>query len=82
MTSEELSELSDQELLIQAKKMKTNSFTNALLVGFLFGIIIYSILVSSVGLFTLIPLLFAFKIINQDKNNTALKNQLKERNLS
>ena len=81
MTHKELSELSDQELLDKAKKLKSSAITNAVLIGFMIGIIIYSILKNSIGFFTLIPLFFAFKIFNKSKNNEALLRLLKERNL-
>lgn len=82
MTKTELAKLSNEELLKKAKKMKSTSQINALLVGVLIGIIIYSILKSTIGLFTLIPLFFAYKLINGSKNNSALKEILKERNLT
>ena len=81
MTHKELSELSDQELLDKAKKLKSSDITNAVLIGFMIGIIIYSILKNSIGFFTLIPLFFVFKIFNKSKNNEALLRLLKERNL-
>ena len=62
MEEKELSELTDQELLDKAKKMKSTSITNAVLIGFLIGIIVYNIAVNSLGFFTLIPLFFAYKI--------------------
>jgi hypothetical protein len=56
--------------------------------GFLFGIIMYSILVNSIGFFTLIPLFFIFKLYNNSKHNEAslkrnedLEKLLKERKL-
>ncbi len=79
MTPKELSELTDQELLDEAKKVKSNSITNALIIGFLIGIIIYSVVKNSLGFFTLIPLFFIFKVFN--KNNKALEKLLKERKL-
>ena len=39
MTQKELSELTDQELLDKAKKMKSTSMTHALLIGAMIGII-------------------------------------------
>ena len=64
MTQKELSELTDQELLDEAKKMKSTSITNAAFIGFLIGIVIYSIVKNSWGIVTLIPLFFAYKLIN------------------
>ena len=68
MKQKELPELTDQELLDKTKKMKSTSIINATLIGFMIGIIIYSIMKNSVGFFTLIPLFFVFKLINNSKN--------------
>lgn len=81
MTKEELSELSDEELLAKGKKLRSNSIMSAGLIGFAIGIIIYSIAQNTVGLFTLIPLLFILKLLNNPKENKALKEVLIERNL-
>lgn len=82
MKEKKLSELTDQELLQEAKKMKSTSITNAILIGFFIGIVFYSILKNSLGFLTLIPLFFAYKLINNSKyNNKELENLLKERNL-
>jgi hypothetical protein len=82
MKQEELSELTDQELLDEAKKMKSASILYAVLIGFMIGIVIYSIWVNSIGLFTLIPLYFIFKVFHNPKKDKALKKLLKERNLN
>ncbi len=79
MKQKELSELTDQELLDEAKKMKSTSITNALFIGFM--IVIYSIVKNSIGFFTLIPLFFAYKLVKNSKNNKPLEKELKARNL-
>jgi len=82
MEQRKLTELTDQELLQEAKKLKSASITNAVLIGFLIGIVFYSIVKNSLGFFTLIPLFFAYKLTNNSKNNNKeLENLLKERNL-
>lgn len=82
MEKKELSQLTDEELLQEAKKFKAASITNALLIGFLIGVIFYSIIKSTVGLFTLIPLFFVYKLITNSKyKKEELENLLKERNL-
>ncbi len=81
MTQKELSELTDQELLDEAKKMKSTSITNAVLIGFTIGIIFYSILKNSWGIVTLIPLFFAYKLVKNSKKNKPLEKELKERKL-
>ncbi|MBN7800515.1 FUSC family protein [Algoriphagus aestuariicola] len=79
----ELDALSDQELQAEAKKLKSFSLTNAVFIGFLAGIIFYSIAKSTWGLFTLIPLFFIYKLVNDPKNLRAkiLDKVLQERNL-
>ena len=81
MTYEELSALTDQELLEKAKKMKSTTIINALLIGFMVGIIIYSVVKNTLGFFTLIPLYIVYKLVNNSKNEKELKRLLKERNL-
>ena len=83
MQQKELSELTDQELLVEAKKMKSFSIINALIIGFLLGIVIYSFAKNTWGTLTLIPLYFVYKIINDPKNKRRkdLEKILKERNL-
>lgn len=81
MKQKELTQLTDQELLEKAKKMKSRTVINALLIGFMIGIIIFSILKSTVSLFTLVPLFFIFKFVNNGKDDEALKAALEERNL-
>ncbi len=82
MTQKKLTELTDQELLQEAKKMKSTNITNAVLIGFLIGVVFYSIVKNSIGFLTLIPLFLAYKLTNNSKyNNKELENLLKERNL-
>lgn len=79
----ELASLSDQELQAEAKKLKSFSLINAVFIGFLAGIIFYSIAQSTWGLFTLIPLFFIYKLVNDPKNLRAkiLDKVLQERKL-
>ena len=81
MTQKELLKLTDQELLDEAKKIKSTSIINALLIGFMVGIIIYSAVKNNLGFFTLIPMFIIYKIFNSSKKHDALKKILKERNL-
>lgn len=83
MVNKELSELTDQELLDEAKKMRSFSITHALFIGFLAGIIVFSIAKNSWGMLTLIPLFLIYKLVNDPKNkrNKELKEILKERKL-
>ena len=79
---EELSKLTDEELLEKAKKLKSNKITHAFLIGFMVGIIIFSAATNSIGFFTLIPLFLIYKFTqNPHDYEQNLKALLKERNL-
>ena len=81
MTKNKLSELSDQELLAEAKKNKSTNIINAFIIGFLIAVVAYSIIVNSFGFLMLIPLFIIYKILNKPKNDKELEKLLKERNL-
>lgn len=81
MNQKELSELTDEELIAEAKKMKSSAIMNTFFIGFLIGIVIFSIVKSSFGMVMLIPLYFIYRLVNGPKNDQALKAILKERNL-
>ena len=81
MKEKELSELTDGELLDKAKKMKSTSIINATLIGFMIGIVVWSVAKNNFGLLMLIPLFIVYKLLNNPKNDKALKKHLKERNL-
>jgi len=55
---------------------------NAVLIGFLAGIIFYSVIKNTWGFLTLIPLFLAYKLINKSNaDKKELENLLKERGL-
>ncbi|MBC6112956.1 hypothetical protein ACFOG5_09900 [Pedobacter fastidiosus] len=82
MEEKKRSELTNEELLQEAKKMKSASIINALLIGFLIGIVFFSVMKNTWGFLTLIPLFFIYKLINNSKyKNSELENLLRERNL-
>ena len=81
MKPEELSQLSDQELLQVARDNKPSPMVDAVIIGFLFGIIIYSIAVNAWGVLTLIPLYLMYRFLKKPKQYDALRQELKARNL-
>ena len=77
-----LTELTNEELLDKRKKNKTNDITNAVLLGMLVGIAIYSTVVNGLGFFTFLPIVFALYAANQwKKNKKAIEKEITSRNL-
>lgn len=84
MEHEKLATFSDQELLAEAKRLKTFSITNAVLIGLLLGIVVFSVFQQTFGFLMLIPLFFIYKLIRQPKNKRykAVQTALRQRNLN
>ncbi len=81
MKQEALAKLTDEELLKQAKIMKPTKVYDAVIVGLLIGISIYSAVKNGFDLLTFLPLIY---IPIAGKNQTQIKlieKLLKERNL-
>lgn len=81
MNQKELSQLSDKELLEAAKNNKPSPIIDALFIGFLVGIIIYSVVANTWGFLTLIPLFLIYLFLKKPKRYEALKKELEERHL-
>ena len=83
MEQRKLTELTDEELLQAAKKMKSEAAINAGFIGFLIGIVFYSVFKNGFGFFLLIPLFLIYKLINRKPkyNKQELERILRERNL-
>lgn len=81
MNPKELSELSDKELLEVAKNNKPSPMIDAFFIGFLVGIIIYSVAANTWGFLTLIPLFIIYVFLKKPKKYEALQKELKKRNL-
>ena len=64
------SKLSIEELLAEEKKMKKNEITAAILIGFLFGIIIFGVASNGFGvIYTLLPLIMILAITKNSKKH-------------
>jgi len=82
MEQKKLSDLTNEELLIEAKKMKSTAIINAFLIGLLIGILIYSVAVNKLGFLTLILLFVIYKFANNAKyNKEEIEKLLTERKL-
>ena len=74
--------MTDQELLQEAKKSQKAAIWNAVLIGVLIGIVVYSVVKNGFGFFILIPLFFVYRMINSSKHSKKeLDDLLRERNL-
>ena len=82
MTSKKLSELTDEELMQEGKKLKRNKIATALIIGFMAGVVLYSIAKNTWGLLTLIPLFLIYKLVNNSKKDKDLEDLLKKRSLN
>ncbi len=83
MPTKPLSQLTDEELLQAAKKMKAAKITSAVFIGFLAGIIFFSVVKNTWGFLTLIPLFLIYKLLKQSNpDQQELKRVLQERGLS
>lgn len=78
MKPESLTELSNQELLQQIKRIKTNLIIDAAIVGSTIGVVIYSAVQNGFGFFTFFPLLLAYIIIRNSKNNKILEKEIRK----
>lgn len=77
-----LSELTDQELFEKKKTLEANVIVNAIMVGLLAGIGIYSTITKGIGLMTFLPWILALWTVSSwNKNRKALKRKLGVRNL-
>lgn len=83
MEQRPLNELTDPELLAEAKSLRPYSVTNALFIGFLVGILVYSAVRNSWGFFSLIPLYLVYRLVNDPKNKRAkeVERLMKEKGL-
>lgn len=81
MSEREFSELSDQELLQEGKKIKSSNIMDAMIIGFLIGISIYSAFRNGVGLLSFLPLIYLPVAAKNRSRNARLEDLLKQKHL-
>lgn len=52
----------------KAKKAKSTAIVNALLIGFLIGVLVFGFVKNGFGFFALIPLYFIYKLVNKPES--------------
>lgn len=68
MSDQELSAMTNEELLAEKKKLKSFSVFNAFLIGILIGIIIYSLYNNTFGFLMIIPVYLIYTLRQNPKN--------------
>jgi F0F1-type ATP synthase assembly protein I len=83
MEQKKLKDLTSEELLNEAKKLKSNNIIDATLIGILIGILIYSITAGNFSYFFGLILMYAIYKLATKSNfrKEEIENLLKERNL-
>lgn len=81
MSANDYTKFSDEDLLAEAKKIKPSPVFDAFFIGFLVGIIVFSVAVNTWGLVTLIPLYLIYLFLKKGKNHKALQEEIKKRKL-
>ena len=78
MKPKTLTELSEQELLLKIKKLKTDKIVDATIIGFTIGIVAYSAVKNGFGFFTFFPLILTYMIIRNSANNKILEKEIQK----
>jgi hypothetical protein len=89
MNKKDLAELTDEELLVEKKKLKKYKIFHATAIGFLGGIMIFGMVSwllaedKKIGFLIpmLIPAVFIYKVLKSPNKHKDLEEVLKERNL-
>ncbi|PWK17651.1 FUSC family protein [Xanthomarina spongicola] len=81
MDQKKISDLTNEELFKEKKKIQYNKIVNASLIGVCLGIAIFSAVKNGFGFFTFFPLLLTYPFIKNGKKIKELEKELKSRNL-
>ena len=82
MIQKELSELSNEDLLLEGKKIKSTNIVNAVLFGVMIGVATWSTVKYGLGIITFFPVLFIQMLFKNNARKKAFEKELKERNLT
>lgn len=82
--NDDLAQLTDKQLLEEARKLKPAYTLNSFLIGFVIGILLFGIFYSAKGLFMLIPVFLIKAFVNDPRNKRykVVKEMLKARGLA
>jgi cobalamin biosynthesis protein CobD/CbiB len=89
METQDFTKLTDEELLVEKKKLKKSKIFFAGYIGFMIGILIFGVAAWSLSqerqlgflLPMLIPISIIYKLVKNSKQNQPLEQALKQRNI-
>lgn len=81
MKQKELTELTNDELLQEAKKIKSGKLMDAVIFGFLIGVSVYSVARNGFGLLTFLPLVYIPIAARNRVRNKEIERLVTERGL-
>ena len=81
MTQQDLTTLTDKQLLEQRKKAKSSNIAIAVLTGMMIGVAVFGAVKGGLSFFTFFPLIFFGLFFNAQKKKRAVEKEVKSRNL-
>ncbi|XHR94540.1 hypothetical protein ACFJIV_30415 [Mucilaginibacter sp. UC70_90] len=81
MKQKELTELTNDELLQEAKKIKSGKLMDAVIFGFLIGVSVYSVARNGFGLLSFLPLVYIPIAARNRARNKEIERLVTERGL-
>ncbi|MET3501719.1 hypothetical protein ABIC45_003331 [Mucilaginibacter rubeus] len=81
MKQKELAELTNDELLQEARKIKSGKLMDAVIFGFLIGVSVYSVVRNGFGLLTFLPLVYIPIAARNRVRNKEIERLVTERGL-
>ncbi|QEM13033.1 FUSC family protein [Mucilaginibacter rubeus] len=81
MEQKDLSQLTSEELLQEAKKIKSGNILDAAIIGFLIGVAVYSTVRNGFGFLTFLPLVYLPIATKNKLRNKEVEKLVKEKGL-
>ncbi len=81
MNQQELTQLSDDELLVELKKITPSPLFDAFFIGLLIGIVAFGVAANAWGFSLIVPLFLIYLFLKKSKRYEALKKEIESRKL-
>lgn len=78
MKENDFTHLSNEELISQRKKIKSNTILIAGFIGLMVGVVVFAVVKSGFTFFSLLPLVFVYIAVQNSKKNKAAEKALDE----